>query len=65
MESLPDKIINKERIVRELLQRLRDNLNKERINYDKKPDNNWSYITSLTHAEKQLIELNNYFETAP
>jgi len=59
-----EKVQEKEKQVRALLDRLRNGLNQGRIRYDKTP-NDWSYITTLSHTEKHLKELVAFIEATP
>ena len=51
-----EKIKEKEGKVKLLLEELRKNLNRKRVEFDKTP-NDWNYITSLGHSEIKLKEL--------
>lgn len=59
-----EKIAEKEKNIRTLLERLRNGLNHGRVRYDKTP-NDWSYITTLSHTEKHLTELVEFIEATP
>ena len=61
---LKDKVLDKEKSIRQLLDNLRNHLNNQRLEYNQNP-NNWIYPTSLSHTELKLKELNDYFETIP
>jgi hypothetical protein len=54
--TINEKIEDKERLVRDMLERLRNTLNNKRIEYNKNP-NDWNYLTSLSIAEQKLQEL--------
>lgn len=62
--TIKEKVTEKEKNVKGLLDSLRTHLNKESIAFNKN-ENNWSYLTSLGHTENRLKELIEYFETAP
>ena len=59
-----DKIAVKEKAIKEMLEKLRANLNNKSIEYSKNP-NDWSYITSLGFTENKLKEIIDFFETMP
>lgn len=62
--TIKEKVTEKEKSVRALLDTLRTKLNNERIKFDSTP-NNWSYIASLSHTETTLTDLVTYLDTTP
>lgn len=56
-----DKVEEKEKAIKSLLEKLRTNLNDRRIEFNNTP-NNWQYLTTLIHTEIKLKELLQYFE---
>ena len=54
--TVNEKIEDKERLVKDMLERLRNTLNNKRIEFNKNP-NDWNYLTSLCIAEQKLEEL--------
>lgn len=59
-----EKVFEKEKSVRELLEKVRTNLNAQSKEFQANP-NSWLYITSLTFSETKLKELVEYFESSP
>ncbi len=59
--TITEKIRDKERSVRALLEQLRSHLNGKRVEHDKNPQS-WEYITTLGIAETRLKELLGYLE---
>jgi len=57
-------IIDKEKNVRELLEKLRTALNNGRVEYNKNT-NHWAYITNLSYAETKLKEILDYIDSGP
>lgn len=64
MMTIKEKVTEKEKNVKTLLDNLRNNLNQQSIHFNKNP-NSWNYLTSLGHTENKLKELIEYFETMP
>jgi len=62
--TIKESVTEKEKNVKTLLEQLRNNLNKESVNFNTNP-NSWSYLTSLAYAENKLKELLEYFESNP
>lgn len=62
--TIKEKVTEKEKNVKTLLDNLRNNLNQQSIHFNKNP-NSWNYLTSLGHTENKLKELIEYFETMP
>ncbi len=62
--TIKEKVTEKEKSVKSLLDSLRNNLNQQSIHFNKNP-NSWNYLTSLGHTENKLKELIEYFETMP
>lgn len=62
--TIKEKVTEKEKNVKTLLESLRNNLNQQSIHFNKNP-NSWNYLTSLGHTENKLKELIEYFETMP
>jgi hypothetical protein len=54
--TINEKIEGKERLIKDMLERLRNTLNNKRIEFNKKP-NDWNYLTSLSITEQKLQEL--------
>jgi len=54
--TINEKIEGKERLIKEMLETLRNTLNNKRIEFNKNP-NDWNYLTSLSIAEQKLKEL--------
>ena len=59
-----EKITEKEKVIREQLEKLRNTLNQKRLEFNDKPQS-WEYLTYLTHTQKKLDELFDYFESSP
>lgn len=59
-----EKVTEKEKSVKELLEKLKKHLNQQSIEFNKNP-NTWSYITSLSFTETKLKEIIEYFESEP
>lgn len=57
------KIGEKESAIKKSLEKLRTNLNNQRLEFNKQP-NDWKYLTTLSHTEKKLEELLEYFESS-
>lgn len=64
MMTIKEKVTEKEKNVKTLLDNLRNNLNQQSIHFNKNP-NSWNYLTSLGHTENKLKDLIEYFETMP
>jgi len=62
--SVAERVISKEKIVKELLEKLRNNLNNKSKLFARN-SNDWDYITSLTYTEAKLKEILEFFDTAP
>ena len=56
-----EKVEEKEILIKGLLENLRMNLNKKRIEFNQTP-NDWQYLTTLSYTENKLRELLTYFE---
>jgi len=54
--TINEKIVAKERLVKDMLERLRNTLNNKSIEFNKNP-NDWNYLASLSIAEQKLHEL--------
>ena len=54
--TINKKIDEKEKLVKNMLERLRNTLNNKRIEFNNNP-NDWNYLTSLCIAEQKLEEL--------
>jgi hypothetical protein len=54
--TINEKIEGKERLIKDMLEKLRNTLNNKRIEFNKNP-NDWNYLTSLSIAEQKLQEL--------
>ena len=54
--TINEKIDGKEKLVKDMLERLRNTLNNKRIEFNKNP-NDWNYLTSLSITEQKLQEL--------
>ena len=54
--TINEKIDSKEKLVKDMLEKLRNTLNNKRIEFNKNP-NDWNYLTSLSIAEQKLQEL--------
>ena len=61
--TIIDRVNENERIIKGLLETLRGNLNNERIEFNKQP-NNWKYLATLGHTKNKLEELLSYFENS-
>ena len=59
--TIKDKITDKEKNIRELIDMVRSGLNAKRIVYNQNP-NDWSYLASLSHAETKLNEIVEFFK---
>ncbi len=53
---IQDKILKKEKLIRELIERFKGNLNNKSLIFKDNP-NDWSYITSLSHTEMKIKEI--------
>ena len=51
--TIKEKVTEKEKHVKTLLDSLRNNLNQQSIHFSKNP-NSWNYLTSLGHTENKL-----------
>jgi len=54
--TINEKIEGKERLIKDMLEILRNTLNNKRVEFNKNP-NDWNYLTSLSIAEQKLKEL--------
>ena len=61
--TIKEKVQDKEKAVKALLDGLRNHLNSKRIEFDKAP-NSWEYISTLGIAETKLKELLDYLKEA-
>ena len=61
--TIKEKVQDKEKAVKALLDGLRTHLNSKRIEFDKAP-NSWEYISTLGIAETKLKELLDYLKEA-
>ena len=61
--TIREKVQDKEKAVKALLDGLRTHLNSKRIEFDKAP-NSWEYISTLGIAETKLKELLDYLKEA-
>jgi len=59
--TIKEKVQEKEKAVKILLDGLRNHLNSKRIEFDKAP-NTWEYISTLGIAETKLKELLDYLQ---
>ncbi|MFT3933234.1 MAG: hypothetical protein QM726_06435 [Chitinophagaceae bacterium] len=59
--TIKDKVQEKEKAVKALLDGLRNHLNSKRQEFDKAP-NSWEYISTLGIAETRLKELLDYLQ---
>jgi len=59
--TIKEKVQDKEKAVKALLDGLRTHLNSKRIEFDKAP-NSWEYISTLGIAETKLKELLDYLK---
>jgi len=59
--TIREKVQEKEKSVKALLDGLRNHLNGKRIEFDKAP-NSWEYISTLGITETRLKELLDYLE---
>ncbi len=58
--TIDEKIIDKEKLIREQLEILRANLNNNRIVYNNNK-NDWTYLAALGHTQIKLNEILDYF----
>jgi len=61
--TIKEKVQDKEKAVKALLDGLRAHLNSKRVEFDKAP-NSWEYISTLGIAETKLKELLDYLKEA-
>ncbi len=61
--TIKETVTGKEKNVRELLEKLRNNLNEGRVKFNNNP-NDWTYLTSLSFSELKLRELMDFFESS-
>jgi hypothetical protein len=61
--TIKDKVHDKEKAVKALLDELRHHLNSKRVEWDKAPQS-WEYISTLGIAETRLQELLDYLKQA-
>jgi len=59
--TIREKVQDKEKAVKTLLDGLRNHLNSKRQEFDKAP-NSWEYISTLGIAETRLRELLDYLQ---
>ena len=59
--TIKEKVQDKEKAVKALLDGLRNHLNSKRIEFDKAP-NSWEYISTLGITETKLKELLDYLK---
>jgi hypothetical protein len=59
--TIKDKVQDKEKAVKTLLDSLRNHLNSKRIAFDKSPQS-WEYISTLGITETKLKELLDYLK---
>lgn len=59
--TIKEKIQDKEKAVKTLLDSLRNHLNSKRQEFDKSPQS-WEYISTLGIAETKLKELMDYLQ---
>ncbi|HTL09797.1 MAG TPA: hypothetical protein VL307_16100 [Chitinophagaceae bacterium] len=59
--TIREKVQDKEKAVKTLLDSLRNHLNGKRIEFDKAP-NSWEYISTLGITETRLRELLDYLK---
>lgn len=59
--TIREKVQEKEKAVKQLLDGLRTHLNSKRIEFDKSPQS-WEYISTLGIAETKLKELLDYLK---
>ena len=59
--TIKEKVQEKEKAVKLLLDELRNHLNSKRIEFDKSPQS-WEYISTLGIAETKLKELLDYLK---
>jgi len=59
--TIREKVQDKEKAVKALLDALRSHLNGKRVEFDKAP-NSWEYISTLGIAETRLQELLDYLQ---
>jgi hypothetical protein len=60
--TIDEKVLQKEKTVREQLELLRANLNSNRIVYNNNK-NDWTYLAALGHTEIKLNEILDFFKT--
>lgn len=59
--TIKEKVQDKEKTVKTLLDGLRNHLNSKRLEFDQAP-NSWEYISTLGIAETKLKELLDYLK---
>ncbi len=62
--TIKEKVQEKEKSVKTLLDGLRNHLNNKRIEWNKAPQS-WEYISTLGIAETKLQELLDYLKETP
>lgn len=60
--SLKEKITEKEKSIKILMESIRSNLNVKSLEFKNNP-NDWNYLASLSYTELKLKEITDYFNT--
>jgi hypothetical protein len=60
--SVKEKVLEKEAIIRKQLEDLRNELNQNRLKFNETP-NDWFYLSALSHTEKNLNEILDFFNS--
>lgn len=58
--TIKEKVEDKEKNIRMMLNQLRDNLNGRRLVYNNNK-NDWFYLSALSHTESKLKEVIEFF----